>query len=305
VAGGGPRALTLALALGDCGHQVTLILDDAHDLARTADLLARAGRTGAVGLAVGAGAAAGAHLVIETEGRVQVLDAVARPGVLAVGLDAGLPPGPGRAVIAIAAPPPDLGVIEILAGSDPGAAALVRRLGATPVTVPRFIAPGLLAAVEDAAEALIFEGSTPWEVDAAAEALGFAPGPCAAQDRRGLDQAHTRHRRDGHPLPVLARMVAEGRLGRKAGVGWYRYPGGGGHVIDPLIEDLAREEAHFAGLTPRAVTDAEIRERLRAALGQAARATGAEPAALALVAKAALGLTPGAVAEWLDPAAPG
>lgn len=304
VAGSSPRALTLALALADRGHEVSLIVDDLHDRARTADLLMRAGRPGAIALQVDVKAAQGAALVIETEGRVPVLSALAHPGALAVGIGTGLPPGPGRAVIAIAAPPPDLGVIEVLPGSDPRILDLARDLGAVPVTVPAFLAPRLVAAIEDAVEALILEGSTPWEVDAAAEAMGFAPGPCAAQDLRGLDLTHGRHRREGHALPVLDRMVAEGRLGRKGGVGWYRYPGGGGRVIDPLIEDLAREEARFAGIAPRPIPDTEIRHRLRAALVGAARASAADPATLALVAAAALGL-PAAQSRWLDPAAPG
>jgi len=49
-------------------------------------------------------------------------------------------------------------------------------------------------------------------------------------------------------------MVQEGRLGKKVGVGWYRYPGGGGAVIDPLIEDLIHEEARFAGIVTRAIS---------------------------------------------------
>ena len=37
-------------------------------------------------------------------------------------------------------------------------------------------------------------------------------------------------------------------------MGWYRYPGGGGAVIDPLIEDLIVEEARFAGIRAVAMT---------------------------------------------------
>lgn len=46
--------------------------------------------------------------------------------------------------------------------------------------------------------------------------------------------------------PILGRMVAEGRIGKVGGVGYYRYPGGGGAVVDPLIEDLILEEAYYA-----------------------------------------------------------
>jgi 3-hydroxyacyl-CoA dehydrogenase len=192
-------------------------------------------------------------------------------------------------VLDTAAPPPAIGLVEILAGSDPRAEGLARRLGALPVTVPNFTGARLIAALEDAAEALVFEGSTPWEVDAAAEAFGFDLGPCAAQDLRGLDIAYARHRATGHALPVVDRMVPEGRLGRKGGVGWYRYPGGGGRVIDPLVEDLAREEAHFAGVTPRAISDSEIAARLSGALLRAAKGLVAEPGVIDLLSVLACG----------------
>ena len=57
-------------------------------------------------------------------------------------------------------------------------------------------------------------------------------------------------------------MVDEGRLGKKVGVGWYRYPGGKGRVDDPLIEDLIREEAHFAKVTRTEITELQIQEQL-------------------------------------------
>jgi 3-hydroxyacyl-CoA dehydrogenase len=97
-----------------------------------------------------------------------------------------------------------------------------------------------------ATEKLLFHHTNPWELDEALVAWGFAMGPCEAQDLLGLDKVL---RRQNAPVtPVLSRMVAEGRMGKIGGVGFYRYPGRGGAVIDPLIEDLIREEAWFAKL---------------------------------------------------------
>ena len=94
-------------------------------------------------------------------------------------------------------------------------------------------------------EQMLIDHTTPWELDEALVAWGYGIGPCEAQDLVGLDIVLD-SRAGLTPAPVLWRMVAEGRLGKKGGWGYYRYPGGGGAVIDPLIEDLIREEAHFA-----------------------------------------------------------
>lgn len=94
-------------------------------------------------------------------------------------------------------------------------------------------------------EQMLIDHTTPWELDEALVAWGYGIGPCEAQDLVGLDIVLD-SRAGSTPASVLGRMVAEGRLGKKGGWGYYRYPGGGGAVIDPLIDDLIREEAHFA-----------------------------------------------------------
>ncbi len=96
-----------------------------------------------------------------------------------------------------------------------------------------------------ACEHLLMNHTNPWELDEALCARGWSLGPCEAQDLVGLDTVLARQ--NGQTVtPILPRMVSEGRLGKKGGWGFYRYPGGGGAVIDPLIEDLIREEAWFA-----------------------------------------------------------
>ncbi len=96
-----------------------------------------------------------------------------------------------------------------------------------------------------ACERLLYLHTTPWELDDALVAWGYGIGPCEAQDLVGLD-AVLAARSGSDVSPILPRMVAEGRLGKRYGWGYYRYPGGGGAVIDPLIEDLICEEAWFA-----------------------------------------------------------
>lgn len=129
-----------------------------------------------------------------------------------------------------------------------------------------------------ACERLLYRHTTPWELDEALLAWGYSLGPCEAQDLIGLDLVLTA--REGAVVtPVLPRMVAEGRLGKQFGWGYYRYPGGGGAVIDPLIEDLICEEAWFAK-APRAELNStalvahlhdDVREELLADMDAAVR----------------------------------
>ena len=144
--------------------------------------------------------------------------------------------------------------------------------------------PRLLARYLATAEALCMAGVPPWELDEALENIGFQFGPCALMDRLGLDKVlHGRAqlKAQGCILPdpgIIQRMVTEGRLGRKSSVGWYRYPGGGGQVTDPLIEDLVREEAWFARIPQRAFDACCLQNHIVAAVLAEAQALLAESA---------------------------
>ena len=115
-----------------------------------------------------------------------------------------------------------------------------------------------------AGETLMLRHTNPWELDAALVAWGYAIGPCEAQDLLGLERVLERD--TAGRLPILPRMVAEGRMGKIGGVGYYRYPGGGGAVIDPLIEDLIREEAWFAKIERAERDDLFLIQAMNAAL---------------------------------------
>lgn len=127
----------------------------------------------------------------------------------------------------------------------------------------------ILARYREAADTVLMDGSTPWDIDEAMVEFGFAMGPYEAQDLSGLDVDYANRKRqaatrdpDRRYIPISDRMVEEGRLGRKVGVGWYRYPGGGGAVVDPLLEDLVREEAYFAKVARCEYSHEEIQTRL-------------------------------------------
>lgn len=154
--------------------------------------------------------------------------------------------------------------------------ALGKRLKKIPVVAgvcDGFIGNRILARYREAADTVLIEGATPWEVDEAMEAFGYAMGPYEAQDLSGLDIAHANRRRQDATrdpirryIPIADRMVELGKLGKKTGAGWYRYPGGGGKVEDPIVADLALEEARFAGITARDFSPQEISERLLLAM---------------------------------------
>ncbi len=136
-----------------------------------------------------------------------------------------------------------------------------------------FIGNRILARYREAADTVFMDGSTPWEVDEAMVEFGYAMGPYEAQDLSGLDIAHANRRRQDATrdpnrryIPIADRMVELGKLGKKTGAGWYRYPGGGGKVEDPIVADLANEESHFAGRERTDYEPDEIRHRLLLAM---------------------------------------
>ena len=121
----------------------------------------------------------------------------------------------------------------------------------------------------EAADTIFMDGSTPWEVDEAMEDFGFQIGPFKQEDITGLDHgAELRLKfraikpEGRRKIPLIGRMLELGKLGRKTGAGWYRYPGGGGAVEDPIVADLAIEESYFQGNTRTDYSENEIKERL-------------------------------------------
>ena len=147
--------------------------------------------------------------------------------------------------------------------------ALAKRLGKIPVLAGNcdgFIGNRMLQYYGAEAERLLEEGATPEQVDAVIESFGFAMGPLAMRDLSGNDVGWAIRRNrilppDERWSPILERMAAEGRLGRKSGQGFYRYEGGRRrHNPEALalIESVSRE----LGIERRAISDAEILTRL-------------------------------------------
>ena len=290
-------SVTLVRAEGDMPCSARTGIDRHFDQAAQRGLLTPETadvRRAALTLADGLAGAAPAGLVLDTacgltEGAPASLAALPTGAIFATTA----PSGTDRLAQALPDPscliglhlpdvPGEKGLVELLPGAATSDAAvatgfdLARSLGRVPVLAG---APGgsigqrLLARYAEAAETVLMDGSTPWEVDEAMVEFGFAMGPFEAQDISGLDLAHAERRRQDATrdparryVPVADRMVDLGKLGRKTGAGWYRYPGGGGKVDDPIVADLALEEARYAGVERCDYTPEEIRNRLLLAL---------------------------------------
>ncbi|HXI32575.1 MAG TPA: fatty acid oxidation complex subunit alpha FadJ [Gemmatimonadales bacterium] len=159
------------------------------------------------------------------------------------------------------------------------AVAFGRRLGKTAIVVkdsPGFWINRILAPYMNEAAHLLREGASIDGIDEVMTAFGFPVGPITLLDEVGLDVAQ---KASGvlfaafgerlTPAPGLAELVKAGRLGRKAGKGFYRYVDGKKKGVDHSV--YAAMGVHPNG-GPRA---AEIVVRLVSAmLNEAARAMG-------------------------------
>ncbi|WP_428851780.1 3-hydroxyacyl-CoA dehydrogenase NAD-binding domain-containing protein [Imbroritus primus] len=115
---------------------------------------------------------------------------------------------------------------------------------------------------------LLEEGALPEQVDRALEKFGMAMGPCRMNDMVGNDigWAIRKRRYVEYPDQAFARVAdplcEAGRLGQKAGKGWYRYePGKRDPIPDPEVRALIEAYSAQHGITRRRISDQEIVER--------------------------------------------
>ena len=148
------------------------------------------------------------------------------------------------------------------------AIAYARRLKKTPVLVndsPGFLVNRVLMPYLGEAVALVERGVGVEAIDRELRAFGMPMGPLELLDEIGLDVA----RKVAHVLEegfrgrfvsasLLDRLVSAGSLGKKSGLGFYRYERGKRGGLNPAVTPRAEP----SGAVPAAMPDGEIRNRL-------------------------------------------
>ncbi|KQY13892.1 3-hydroxyacyl-CoA dehydrogenase NAD-binding domain-containing protein [Rhizobium sp. Root482] len=170
-----------------------------------------------------------------------------------------------------------------------GALAFAKRLGKLPIVcgvTEGFIGNRIFSAYRREAEFMVEDGAAPEQVDAALEAYGFPMGIFAVNDMAGLEIAWARRKRqaasrdpDARYIETADRLCEAGRLGRKAGRGWYDYSSGE-RAVDPQVTALIEAARAAKNIVPRAFTDEEIVTRLLKAMADEGAALLAEGIAI-------------------------
>ena len=177
-------------------------------------------------------------------------------------------------------------LLEIVRGRETSKAViatslkLAKKLGKVGVVVGNcfgFVANRMLAYYMREAYLLLEEGASVEQIDRVLTDFGMPVGPFGMQDIAGIDVGARirqylasigKSRAEGPQSAVPDRLYAMGRYGQKTGAGWYKYdaPGSRNRTPDPLIDQIAAEEAAKRGVTRRKVDDQEIIARITTAL---------------------------------------
>ena len=137
-----------------------------------------------------------------------------------------------------------------------------------------FIGNRILAVYRQAADVMVEDGASPYQIDEALREFGYPMGPYQVSDLAGGDIGWaTRKRRAATRDPraryveIADRLCERGWFGQKTGRGWYRYPEGSrSGMPDPEVLAIVEAERKRAGITPRRFDNDEIVRRYLAAM---------------------------------------
>lgn len=137
-----------------------------------------------------------------------------------------------------------------------------------------FIGNRILAVYRTAADHMVLDGASPYQIDRALTDFGFAMGPFAVADLAGLDIGWmTRKRKAPHRHPAervptyIDKLCEQGHFGQKTGEGYYLYEKGQRAAMpNPKIPALIAAEQAELEITPRDFDDREIVRRYMCAM---------------------------------------
>jgi 3-hydroxyacyl-CoA dehydrogenase len=139
-----------------------------------------------------------------------------------------------------------------------------------------FVANRMLAYYMREAYLLLEEGASVPQIDNALTTFGMPVGPFGMQDIAGIDvgwrirqylKSVGKTRAEGPQSAVPDRLYELGRYGQKTNAGWYKYEAGSRtRITDPVVEEIAADEARKRGVARRAIADDEIIARIMTAL---------------------------------------
>ncbi|WP_295527783.1 3-hydroxyacyl-CoA dehydrogenase NAD-binding domain-containing protein [uncultured Pseudacidovorax sp.] len=155
--------------------------------------------------------------------------------------------------------------------------ALAKKMKKVPVRAgvcDGFIGNRILAVYKQAADYIMEDGASPYEIDEAVRGFGYPMGPFQVTDLAGGDIGWaTRKRRAATRDPkaryveVADRVCERGWFGQKTGRGFYLYPEGARTgQPDPEVLAIVDAERQKKGITPRKFTPEEIMRRYMAAM---------------------------------------
>ena len=137
-----------------------------------------------------------------------------------------------------------------------------------------FIGNRVLAVYRAAADHMMEDGASPYQIDEAVREFGYPMGPFQVSDLAGGDIGWATRKRKAitrdpkaRYVQIADRICERGWFGQKTGRGYYLYPQGARTgTPDPEVLAIIDAERTRAGITPRSFTNEEIMRRYMAAM---------------------------------------
>ncbi|MEJ5124656.1 3-hydroxyacyl-CoA dehydrogenase NAD-binding domain-containing protein [Comamonas sp. MYb21] len=154
---------------------------------------------------------------------------------------------------------------------------LARRMKKVPVRAgvcDGFIGNRILAVYREAANYLLEDGASPYQIDEAVREFGYPMGPFQVADLAGGDIGWATRKRkaatrdpQARYVQIADRIAEKGWFGQKTQRGYYLYPQGARvGEQDPEVLAIVDAERQRAGVMPRSFSNAEIMRRYMAAM---------------------------------------